>query len=125
MKKLFSILLTTVLISACTTKVSYLSVVVPNNQYFDNRALNLATVEKDVTGSDTHPIILFFPMGHPAFDEAIQDAIMNGHGNVMTNVTIIEEMRWWVLFGYNSIEVHGDVVSVAKTSRPKSGGKSK
>ena len=117
MKRLLSAIAAILLISACTNKVSYLSVVVPENQYFDANALAKATVRKSTTGESWRPIILFFPIGYPNFETALNEALIVGRGNMMTNVSVVERTRWWVAFGYKVIKIHGDVVDVPRTAR--------
>ena len=117
MKKLLTISAILLLISACSTKISYISVVAPENERFDARSLNQASVRKNAKGSDWNPIILFFPIGYPKLNNALYEAMTNSRGNAMTNVTIIEKHRWWLLFGYNKIEVNGDVVDVPNAAQ--------
>jgi hypothetical protein len=111
MRKLLTALIILLATTACTRKVSYLSVVVPQGEVFNGYELNYASVRKNVTATDTNLIFLFFPFGHPKFSTAVNKAIIDGKGNVMTNVTVIEEMNWYILFGTNRIEVTGDVVN--------------
>ena len=117
MKRLLFALAVTLLISACTNKVGYLSIVVPEGQSFNASTLSQATVRKNAAGSDWRPIILFFPLGYPKLDTAVQEALTNNRGDVLTNASIIETMRWWVLFGYTKLEVQGDAVSISQVAK--------
>lgn len=110
MKKLLAVC-ALLLISACTTKTTHLSVVVPNDIQFTAQDLNRATVRKNVTAEDTNPIVLFFPIGFPKFSTAFEKALHEGNGDTMTNVTITDELRWFILFGWTKITVTGDVVN--------------
>ena len=114
MKKVLLALAFALSISACTTKTTHLSVVVPQDTTFDVSALNRAVVRKRVSGTDTNAVFLFFPIGFPDFNEALEDALSNGGGDVMTNAFVTDELRWFVLFGYNRIIITGDVVNTSR-----------
>ena len=117
MKRLSLCLALFLLVSACTNKVSYLSIVVPEGKSFDARTLGQATVRKNATGNSWRPIIFVIPLGYPKFDSAVQEALDNSRGDVLTNVSIVETVRWWVAFGYTKIEVQGDAVNISQAAK--------
>ncbi len=114
MKKILSILFSGLLLSACTAKTTRLSVIVPEGTRFNSQDLDRATKRVQVTGQDTMPILLFIPIGFPSFEDALNDALKAGNGNVMVNASVKDEGNWFILFGYNRITITGDVVNVSR-----------
>lgn len=111
MKKL-CILIALLLTGGCVSKNTHMGVVIPENTNFSYAALNNAAVVKNVTGSDSTPILLFIPLGHPNFETAVSNTLKNGRGNVLVNAKVKNASQWYVLFGSNSIEITGDVVNI-------------
>lgn len=111
MKKLY-LLIALLLTSGCVSKYTHMGLVIPENTKFSYEALNSAGVVKNVTGSDSKPILLFIPLGHPNFETAVNNALKNGHGNVLVNAKVKNASEWYVLFGSNTIEITGDVVNI-------------
>lgn len=111
MKKLF-ILGAFLLISACSTSTTHLSVIVPADVNLDLSSLNNRIVTPNVTGENTKYIFLFFPLGQPSFTEAVNATLKNGYGQILTNATVVDRTKWFVLFGYSQIEITADVVNL-------------
>ncbi len=111
MKKLY-LLIAIFLASGCVSKNTHMGLVIPENTQFSYEALNNAGVVKNVTGSDSKPILLFIPLGHPNFETAVNNTLKNGKGNVLVNAKVKNASQWYVLFGSNSIEITGDVVNI-------------
>mgnify|MGYP001514259973 CR=1 FL=1 len=74
--------------------------------------LEHSTVKHNITGSDTTPILLFVPLGQPSFDLAVHDALQKGRGQILTDAVVTDTTRWFVLFGWNRIEISGNVVDL-------------
>lgn len=100
------------LLSACTTQVSRLSIVSPQESRFNADALNHATATRNVETTSTTPIILFIPLGHPNLQTVFDDMLKKGRGNVIVDATVYEKSNWYVLFGYRQIKVIGDVLNI-------------
>lgn len=111
MKKLL-ITLAAIIISGCSTVTDYPITIVPQGVEVTQFNLQNSIVRKNVTGEDTNYILLFFPLGQPSFDKAVSNTLQNGHGQILTNATIIDRSRWFILFGYNQIEITGDVIDL-------------
>lgn len=115
MKKILTLGLGMLMLSACTsTKIADLSVIVPTQTTLTQQNLQGATVQKNITGSDETGIFLIFPMGSPTLQNAVNNALKNGNGNVLTQASVISKTRWYVLWGYKSIEVTGNVVKLSQ-----------
>ena len=56
--------------------------------------------------------MLFVPLGQPSFDLAVHDALQKGRGQILTDALVTDTTRWFVLFGWNRIEVSGNVVDL-------------
>lgn len=96
----------------CSTTTSHLSVIVPEGVQISEFGLKYSTVANNVSGSDTAPMLLFFPIGQPSFDEALHRTLRNGRGQILTNAVVTDTSRWLILFGWNRIEITGDVIDL-------------
>ena len=96
----------------CSTSSGRLSIIVPAGVTINEFGLEHSTVKHNITGSDTAPILLFVPLGQPSFDLAVHDALQKGRGQILTDALVTDTTRWFVLFGWNRIEVSGNVVDL-------------
>ena len=81
-----------------------------------SRNINLDEVDLDsvpqvkgVSGKDTKWWILFIPLGLPQLEEAIDQALKKGDGDLMTDAAIYSE-GWWFIVGQSTIRIEGTVV---------------
>ena len=102
----------TTTVCGCSTSSGRLSVIVPAGVGINEFGLEHSTVKHNITGSDTTPILLFVPLGQPSFDLAVHDALQKGRGQILTDAVVTDTTRWFVLFGWNRIEVSGNVVDL-------------
>lgn len=100
------------LICGCATSSGRLSVIVPAGVHINEFGLAHSTVKHNVTGSNTTPILLFVPFGQPSFDLAVHNALQKGRGQILTDAVITDTTRWFILFGWNRIEVTGNVIDL-------------
>ena len=99
------------LLCGCSTSSGRLSIIVPAGVTINEFGLEHSTVKHNITGSDTAPILLFVPLGQPSFDLAVHDA-QKGRGQILTDALVTDTTRWFVLFGWNRIEVSGNVIDL-------------
>jgi len=92
----------------CSTRMGDLTVVSNRNARLDALDFDSLPVERRVEGRSSSFVLLFIPLGAPSFEEAIDDALERGQGDLMTDVTI-HSTSWWFLVGQNGIRVQGDV----------------
>ncbi len=74
--------------------------------------LDKAERERDVIGTDTQHIIIFIPTQSQALlEEAIDDALDKGNGDVLTDA-VVEFESWYIpyIYGKTQWRVTGDVV---------------
>lgn len=62
-------------------------------------------------GSSCAPIILFIPLGFPNIEDAVDDALTKGGGNLMTDA-VIRQTQWWFLYGQSCFRVEGKVWNI-------------
>lgn len=111
MKKLFAALII-LFLCGCTSSTGHLSVIVPPNVKLSSFGLEQSSIKTRITGTDTSPILLFLPLGQPQFDKAVHNALLKGHGQILTDVEVTDSTYWFVLFGWNQIKVTGNVVDL-------------
>jgi len=78
--------------------------------------LEKADRAKGVVGKDVTHIIIFIPTGSdPRFEEAMDDALEKGGGDVMTDA-VVKSWGWYIPYVYGQFgwSVKGDVVKTRK-----------
>ncbi|MHC4473288.1 MAG: hypothetical protein ACYS99_20275 [Planctomycetota bacterium] len=77
--------------------------------------LSKADRVKDVEGVDVAHIIIFIPTkGQVLLEEAIDDALRKGRGDVMTDAVITFTSYYFLLYGQSKWTVRGDVVKTRR-----------
>ena len=73
--------------------------------------LSKAERTKGIVGEDIKHIYLFFPTGVPTLEEAVDDALRKGNGDVVTDA-VIKTWSWYIplIYGQHGWSVTGDVV---------------
>lgn len=99
-------------VTACTTRTTQMDVIVPRNSYLQNQNLRVAEITRNVHAEKTAPIIVFFPIGFPNFEEVVNEVLQKGNGDAIVNARISHTTDWFILFGFNKISMTGDVVRV-------------
>lgn len=99
-------------VTACVTRTTQMDVIVPRNSYLHNQNLRVAEVTRNVQAEKSAPVILFFPIGFPNFEEVVNEVLQKGNGDAIVNAKISYTTNWFVLFGVNKIGMTGDVVRV-------------
>ena len=77
--------------------------------------LSKADRKKNAVGKDTAHIIIFIPTGTPTLEQAIDNALRNGEGDVMTDA-VVTYSGWYIpyIYGQFSWKVEGDVVKTRR-----------
>jgi hypothetical protein len=65
---------------------------------------------KGVEGKTSKWMILFIPLGFPHLEDAIDDALDKGNGDLMTDGVVYSGGWWALLAGQSTITVKGTVV---------------
>ncbi|MBZ0166757.1 MAG: hypothetical protein K8I00_08105, partial [Candidatus Omnitrophica bacterium] len=66
---------------------------------------------KYVEGEDSTFMLLFIPLGLPQLEDAVDDALNKGNGDLMTDVVVHDKSWTAILFGKLTISVKGTVVN--------------
>jgi hypothetical protein len=105
------IFLITVLMSiGCSQRLADLTVVSPNNVSLSELDLDKHISKKNVIGRAVKPSILLVPLGTPTLEEAVEDALRKGDGDLMTDVSIYDKSWSAIIFGQYILEVQGNVI---------------
>ena len=106
MKKLLFVLLATLGVAACSSKVGQYSVL-SNSNVDITHSKNFSRGDK-VNGGDTTLIFLIFPLGNPDVNTALTRAIEQDKCVVgLTDVTVTYNKIWLFYAGLNNIRVEG------------------
>ena len=111
-KRLFYLILLVILaliLSGCATRLADMTVISTRNVSLDKIDLDSLPQVQGVTGKDTKYIFLFIPLGYPHLEDAIDDALEKGGGDIMTDA-IIHRRGFCFIIGENTLEVKGTVV---------------
>lgn len=107
-----------VLLMGCSTRLSDFTVISTKGVSLDEVDLDSLPQTTGVTGKDSRFFILFppFPTGYPQLQNAIDDALEKGGGDVMTD-GVMHRRVWWFIIGQTALEVKGTVVKTRGTSQ--------
>ncbi len=100
------------LLAGCSTRIADLSIVVPQNTRITQQNLSSTSTQHNITGVDERPMLLLFPLGFPTFENAVNDTLKKGDGNLLINVHVTSTSDWYILYGVNRIVVNADVVKL-------------
>ena len=95
--------------TGCSLRLADLTVASTKNVTLDKVDLDSFPQTKGIVGKDTKFNILFIPLGYPHLEDAIDDALDKGNGDVMIDAVL--HYKWWqFIIGQDTIEVKGTVV---------------
>ncbi len=103
------LLLAIAMLSGCTTRIGAFTFASTKNL-----GVTYPPVQTGVEGEDCVNMILFIPMGtlNPNVQDAVDRAVEKvPNGDMMTNVTVNEDMLITLLYNRNCVRVTGDVVN--------------
>ncbi|MEW5894669.1 MAG: hypothetical protein AB1650_02760 [Candidatus Omnitrophota bacterium] len=110
MKRVAGLLLLTIFtVSGCAMRLADMSVISTRNVSLDKVDLDRMPQVKNVTGKDSKFIFLFIPFGVPHLEDAVDDALRKGQGDLMVDA-VVYSRSWWFIIGETGIEVKGSVV---------------
>jgi hypothetical protein len=95
--------------SACSIRLADFSILSTRNVNLDKIDLDSKPQVKGVVGKDTSFIFLFIPFGFPHLEDAVDDALNKGNGDVLID-GVLHSKAWWFICGQNTLEVKGTVV---------------
>ncbi len=111
---LFLPLVIILMLSACTYRLADLTVISTRNVNLDKVDLDTLPKTSNIVGRDSKFSILFIPLGIPHLEDAVDDALQKGGGDILIDAVIYNE-AWWFLIGQNTIKVKGDVIKTRDT----------
>ncbi len=102
-----------VCVTGCAVRQADLTVMTTRNVKLNGTNLNDISAQR-VEGKDSKFVFLFIPFGLPHIEDAVDDALDKGNGNLMLDAVIYTK-GWWFLVGQNIITVKGTVVNTFET----------
>jgi len=108
----------TAALTSCATEEGHLTLASTRPVSLDTRDVRDLDFEKlplmrDIEGSHTAVTsVLFIPtFAGPHLDEAVEDALARGHGDVLTRANV-RTTKWWFLVGVETLTVRGNVIDL-------------
>ena len=95
--------------SACSIRLADFSILSTRNVNLEKIDLDSKPQVKGVVGKDSSFIFLFIPFGFPHLEDAVDDALNKGNGDVLID-GVLYSKNWWFIFGQLILEVKGTVV---------------
>lgn len=102
-------LLIPITLSGCATRIGDATILTNKNISLNELDLDSLHPVRGVTGTDPHFVFLFIPFGYPQIQDALDDALEKGGGDLMIDA-VVHRTHWWFIVGQNSLEVKGTVV---------------
>lgn len=117
MKKYIIALLMIFMLSACTTRISGITLISDKNIQSKNviRVSQLSKT-KNVVGTSNKFLFLFIPFGTPTLQEALDDALTKANGDLMIDASLYYTW-WWFLIGQQKFELKGTVVNTKERAK--------
>lgn len=113
MRKFFILIIMLLTITSCITeqKLGNFTMISDKNIKTTKTNLNKAPQIKNISGEDSKLIILWFNIGTPKFQNALDDLLSKGDGDIAIDVSS-EFKSWYFLFiGQNKITMKGTVIN--------------
>ena len=105
-----------VLLGGCTFRVADLTLVSTKNVDLNNTSLD-ARKGKRVKGEHCAFALLgLIPFGVPNLEEAVDEALEKGKGNIMVDQVTYSTGAYYILLSQSFIEVEGTVLNIAEHS---------
>ena len=98
------------LATGCSIRLADFTVISTKSVELDRVDLDDLPKTENVTGYDKKLMLLFFPLGIPHIENAVDDALEKGNGDAMTDA-VLYSSSWWFIVGQNILKVEGDVVN--------------
>ena len=108
MKYIMLCILTTFLQTSCSTRIGDMNIISTRNVNLDQIDLDELPKKKRVEGKSSKFIFIFIPFGMPKLEEAVDDALDKGDGDILLDAVIYDK-SWWFIFGQNTITIKGSV----------------
>ncbi|MHC4473287.1 MAG: hypothetical protein ACYS99_20270 [Planctomycetota bacterium] len=102
------LVLAVLFLGGCKIRQADLTVVATGNVNLDRVDLD-SLPGQDVEGESVGWVVLFFPVSFPHLEDAVDDALRKGRGDLMTDA-VMYTSGWWFLVGQNIITVKGRAV---------------
>ena len=100
--------------TSCTTRIADLNAISTRNVNLDQ--VDLDKLEgKRVEGKSSRFIFLFIPFGFPNLQEAVDEALDQGGGDLLTDA-VIYSSGWWFIVGRSTLTVKGTAVKTRGAS---------
>ena len=116
---LISFLVVFSLMTGCVARVADLTLISTKNIDLSNANLD-ARKGRRVQDQDCAISLLgLFPLGVPNLEEAIDNALDKGHGNIMVDQVSYRKFYYYIIASTNCIEVKGTVLNVANLNIEK------
>jgi hypothetical protein len=107
-------LLSLILQTSCTTRIGDMNIISTRSVKLDKIDLDDLPKKKRIEGESSKFIFLFIPFGLPKLEEAVDDALDKGDGDILLDAVVYDK-SWWFLIGQNTITIKGSVADTKGT----------
>ncbi|MDD2840202.1 MAG: hypothetical protein PHY80_03700 [Rickettsiales bacterium] len=113
MKKFFILTILLLSITSCVTsqRLGSFTVMSDKNIKTTKTNLNKAPQIKNISGEDSKLIILSFPLGTPKFENALDNLLEKGDGDIAVDVSSEFKSWYFLIVGQNKIVMKGTVIN--------------
>lgn len=110
MKKILASAITLLSLTACTTHLTDFTMISTKNVVLNKTDIDNKPKKKNVLGEDKKFIFLFIPFGVARIENAVNDALEKGNGDLLVDASL-DASGWWFLIGQAGYEIKGTVVN--------------
>lgn len=108
------ILTALLLINGCSQqRIAEFGIISPEITDITIKQLEKARITTNVSATDTKKIYFIFSTGTPTIENAVQKVLLQHDADILTDAKITQIQKWYLIYGYNSIEVKGNAIQLA------------
>ena len=105
-----------VMLGGCTFRVADLTLVSTKNVDLNNTSLDARKGTREKGEHCAFALLGLIPLGIPNLEEAVDEALEKGKGNIMVDQVTYSTGAYYILLSQSCIEVEGTVLNVAEHS---------
>jgi hypothetical protein len=116
MKSFFKLFILCFYLCGCSTHLTDISMISNKNISLSELNIDHLKKTKNVEGEDKVFIFLIIPFGRPTLQEAVNQALDKGKGDLMIDASVYST-GWWFIIGEAGVKIKGTVVNTKEERR--------
>ena len=115
--KLFLVIIFLFSTTSCVYRIGDFNAISDKNVTLENLKIDYKKTVNKVEGEDCKPTIFFIPTGIPSLEEALDDAMNKGNGNLMLDTALYYSSWSILIFGNSCFTCKGTVYNAREIKK--------